>query len=154
MPKDIIDGKTTLVRVMAWCHQAKSHYLSQCWPRSMSLPEPMLTEISDAICCHWATTSQAQCRYCMWSALCHQYGPASRGPRVTRLHIPQKHASIPHNGKKCNFCIYMTLSAMRMKTAAEAFILEKISDRWYHKHQTVIWFGFYLLIFTLYALVF
>ena len=21
---------------MAWCHQATSHYLSQCWPRSMS----------------------------------------------------------------------------------------------------------------------
>ena len=28
--------KTTLVQVMAWCHQAPSHYLSQCWPRSMS----------------------------------------------------------------------------------------------------------------------
>ena len=26
----------TLVQVMAWCHQATSHYLSQCWPRSMS----------------------------------------------------------------------------------------------------------------------
>ena len=25
-----------LVQVMAWCHQAPSHYLSQCWPRSMS----------------------------------------------------------------------------------------------------------------------
>ena len=23
-------------QVMAWCHQATSHYLSQCWPRSMS----------------------------------------------------------------------------------------------------------------------
>ena len=27
--------KSTLVQVMAWCHQATSHYLSQCWPRSM-----------------------------------------------------------------------------------------------------------------------
>ena len=26
---------TTLVQVMAWCHQATSHYLSPCWPRSM-----------------------------------------------------------------------------------------------------------------------
>ena len=26
----------TLVQVMAWCHQATSHYLSQCWPRSLS----------------------------------------------------------------------------------------------------------------------
>ena len=27
----------TLVRVMAWCHQARSIYQSQCWPRFMSL---------------------------------------------------------------------------------------------------------------------
>ena len=29
------DDKSTLVQVMAWCRQATSHYLSQCWPRSM-----------------------------------------------------------------------------------------------------------------------
>ena len=28
--------KLTLIQVMAWCHQATSHYLSQCWPRSIS----------------------------------------------------------------------------------------------------------------------
>ena len=28
------DYKSALVQVMAWCHQATSHYLSQCWPRS------------------------------------------------------------------------------------------------------------------------
>ena len=28
--------KSTLVQVMAWCHQATSHYLSQCWARSLS----------------------------------------------------------------------------------------------------------------------
>ena len=27
---------TLLVQVMAWCRQATSHYLSQCWPRSLS----------------------------------------------------------------------------------------------------------------------
>ena len=36
MPLDLTYGKSTLVQVMAWCHQATSHYLSQCWPRSMS----------------------------------------------------------------------------------------------------------------------
>ena len=36
MPMDLIYGKSTLVQVMAWCHQAASHYLSQCWPRSLS----------------------------------------------------------------------------------------------------------------------
>ena len=29
------DDKSTLVQVMAWCRQATSHYLSQCWPRSL-----------------------------------------------------------------------------------------------------------------------
>ena len=36
MNQDLTDDKSTLVQVMAWCHQATSHYLSQCWPRSMS----------------------------------------------------------------------------------------------------------------------
>ena len=36
MPIDFTDDKSILVQVMAWCHQATSHYLSQCWPRSMS----------------------------------------------------------------------------------------------------------------------
>ena len=36
MPMDLTDDKSTLVQVMAWCRQATSHYLSQCWPSSMS----------------------------------------------------------------------------------------------------------------------
>ena len=36
MPLDLTDEKSTLVRITAWCRQATSHYLSQCWPRSMS----------------------------------------------------------------------------------------------------------------------
>ena len=36
MPLEITDDKSTLVQVMAWCRQATSHYLSQCWPRPMS----------------------------------------------------------------------------------------------------------------------
>ena len=36
MSLDLTDDKSTLVQVMAWCHQATSHYLSQCWPRSLS----------------------------------------------------------------------------------------------------------------------
>ena len=34
VPQDLTDDKSTLVYVMAWCHQATSHYLNQCWPRS------------------------------------------------------------------------------------------------------------------------
>ena len=33
MPLDLTDDKSTLVQVMAWCRQATSHYLSQCWRR-------------------------------------------------------------------------------------------------------------------------
>ena len=36
MSMDLTDDKSTLVQVMAWCRQATSHYLSQCWPRSVS----------------------------------------------------------------------------------------------------------------------
>ena len=37
MSLDLTDDQSTLVQVMAWCCQAKSHYLSQCWPRCLSL---------------------------------------------------------------------------------------------------------------------
>ena len=36
MPLDLTHDKSTLFQVMAWCRQATSHYLSQCWPRFMS----------------------------------------------------------------------------------------------------------------------
>ena len=36
MPWDLTDDKSALVQVMAWCREATSHYLRQCWPRSMS----------------------------------------------------------------------------------------------------------------------
>ena len=32
----LTDDTPTLVQVMAWCCQATSHHLNQCWPRSMS----------------------------------------------------------------------------------------------------------------------
>ena len=36
MSLDSTDDQSTMVQVMAWCHQATSHYLNQCWPRSLS----------------------------------------------------------------------------------------------------------------------
>ena len=35
MSEHLTDHQSTLVQVMAWCRQATSHYLSQCWPRSL-----------------------------------------------------------------------------------------------------------------------
>ena len=36
IPQNTFDNKSTLVQVMTWFPQATNHYLSQCWPRSMS----------------------------------------------------------------------------------------------------------------------
>ena len=36
MSMDLTDDKSILVQVMTWCCQATSHYLNQCWPRSLS----------------------------------------------------------------------------------------------------------------------
>ena len=36
LPLGLINDKSTLVQVMAWCHQTTNHYLGQCWPTSMS----------------------------------------------------------------------------------------------------------------------
>ena len=36
MSLDFNDDQSTLVQVMAWCCQATSHYLSQCWPRPLT----------------------------------------------------------------------------------------------------------------------
>ena len=36
MPQYLTDHLSTLVQVMAWCRQATSHYLRQCWSRSLS----------------------------------------------------------------------------------------------------------------------
>ena len=33
MPQHLTNENSTLVQVMAWCHQATCHYLSQWWPR-------------------------------------------------------------------------------------------------------------------------
>ena len=35
MSLDFTDDQSTLVQIMAWCHQATSHYLCQCWLRSL-----------------------------------------------------------------------------------------------------------------------
>ena len=58
MQWDLMDDKLTLVQVMAWCRQATSHYLSQCWPSSMlpyGVTRPQWVNTlwsSDAICRH------------------------------------------------------------------------------------------------------
>ena len=63
MPLDLTDDKSTLVQVMAWCRQATSHYLNQCWPRSMSpngVTRPQWVN-SGILPCHFSMTSGSDC---------------------------------------------------------------------------------------------
>ena len=53
LPHDLTDDGATLVQIMAWCRQASSHYLSQCWPRSMSpygVTRPQWIHSLDPVC--------------------------------------------------------------------------------------------------------
>ena len=46
------DDKSTLVQIMAWCRQATSHYLNQCWPSAKSPYDvTKLQWVNYSICC-------------------------------------------------------------------------------------------------------
>ena len=60
MPQNASDDKSILVQVMAWCRKAPNHYLSQCWPRSMSpwgitRPQQVKYDIFMIFCVSWNT---------------------------------------------------------------------------------------------------
>ena len=60
MPQIFTDDKSTLVQVMAWCRQAASHYLSQCWLRSLSpygVTRPQWVKSGVVIKLGWITNS-------------------------------------------------------------------------------------------------
>ena len=80
MPLDLTDDKSTLVQVMAWCRQATSHYLSQCWPRFMSpcgVSRPQWVKVSltgDNGCAYrytdrlfWGISEMATFMFCGWN---------------------------------------------------------------------------------------
>ena len=74
---DLSDDKSTLVQVMAWCRQATSHYLNQCWPRSLTpygvTRPPWVNSMwpSDTIWRHRPGSTQAQVRACCLTAPGH-----------------------------------------------------------------------------------
>ena len=65
----LTDDKSTLVQIMAWCRQATSYYLSQCWWRSLS-PYGVIRPqwVKNVICKMAAILFQAGCvPRCRWS---------------------------------------------------------------------------------------
>ena len=71
---DFTDDQSTLVQVKTWCRQATSHYLSQCWPRSL-LPygvtrpqwvKGLALEVIFICCvCQWSYSTG-----CLWETGC------------------------------------------------------------------------------------
>ena len=69
MSQDFIDHLSTLVQVMACCHQATGHFLSQCWPSSIS-PHGV-TRLQ------WANEPKVE-NYCVWSMVLTELTPADK----------------------------------------------------------------------------
>ena len=64
MPQDLTDDQSTLVQVMAWCCQATSHFLNQCWPRSpppYGVTRPQWVNANFAVCLNVTRHCQATC---------------------------------------------------------------------------------------------
>ena len=73
MPQDLTDEKSTLVQVMAWCRQAPSHYLNQCWPRSPTpydVTRPQWVKM-------WAQLQHFWCYLCIYGLSKHTFGMES-----------------------------------------------------------------------------
>ena len=74
---DLSDDKSTLVQVMAWCRQATSHYLNQCWPWSLApygVTRPQWVNSvwpSDAIWRHRSGATLVQVMACCLAAPSH-----------------------------------------------------------------------------------
>ena len=76
MSVDLTDDKLTLVQVMAWCHQAKSHYLSQCWPSSMlpyGITRPQWVNTFIKRCIKWPTFCRHFQIFILWFNFDIQY---------------------------------------------------------------------------------
>ena len=69
MSMDLTDDRSALVKVMAWCHQATSHYMSQCWPRAVSpygVARPQWVKRRDALqnsTCWWWLVKKTSCLF-------------------------------------------------------------------------------------------
>ena len=75
MPLELTDIKSTLVQAMAWCCQATSHYLSQCWPRSLSPYRPQWVNAA-LTHRHWLqsmTDFENENDFMIWNDFRHHY---------------------------------------------------------------------------------
>ena len=57
---NLTDDKSTLVQVMAWCCQATSHCLNQCWPGSTTKWRYMAPDIRPYVCRQMASLGHSE----------------------------------------------------------------------------------------------
>ena len=70
LPPDLTDELSTLIQVMAWCRQATSHYLSQCWLISLSpygIIRPQWVNMLLVIRLHWLVSFSRKCSQGLYS---------------------------------------------------------------------------------------
>ena len=79
---DLSGDELTLVQVMAWCRQATSHYLGQCWPRFLSpygvtrpqwVNETVRNSCVHILCACTCTVDVALCMFWLAKQLSTQY---------------------------------------------------------------------------------
>ena len=67
MSQNLTDNKSTLVQVMAWCRQATSHNLNQCWPRSPTPYGVTRPQCVKGLDCVWHKSARSvPSHYLMW----------------------------------------------------------------------------------------
>ena len=89
MSLDFTDDQSTLVQVMAWCHQATSHYLSQCWPRSLSpygITRPQSVKSSHCNSIQRSDTD-LQMNHSDLTKLGHQFSSSTNGHHCNMPHL-------------------------------------------------------------------
>ena len=74
MLENIINEKSILVQIMAWCRQAPSHYLNQCWARSM-LPYGVTRPQWVNFPCYLPNFSNLASMF-VWQFVCLSVGPS------------------------------------------------------------------------------
>ena len=106
MPQNTFDG-VMLIQVMAWCHQATNHYLSQCWPRSMSpygFTKPQWVNtmhvVAWAPCTAWSSADMVQTTDDRHIVIFREYGLQFCTESQNTYHI--------YVSSNCSACIMLT----------------------------------------------
>ena len=131
---DLSDDKSTLVQVMAWCHQATSHYLSHCWPRSVLPYGITRSQWVKAIQTYLQYVSSTFTKYFVHTLKC--IWKISRPSHAMKLHPPLYEPILTWI-----FCPTASLLSNKVRnslTFPNLMGIGKITESWFHAHFTNI----------------